>query len=419
MNPPVFTGDQCLKCNICLTACPVSAIADCFPGPKTVGPQAQRFRLSDEPIAERSLEYCSGCGLCSLACPQGVPIAEINTLAKAAQTRRYGLALRNRLLGRSEWLGRIGSRLTPLSNILLHNNVLRLIGEIVLGISRQAPLPHFAPQTFRAWYAARAPEAVFSRQPTTIPPPSPAQPTVVYFHGCSVNYYEPEIGRAAVRVLELNGYRVIVPPQKCCGLPLQSNGELEAARAYAAANIRWLAPYAYAGYPILGTSSSCTLMLKRYYRTILGLDGEAVEAVAQATEDICEFLGKLAAAGRLNTTLRPWPQKAAYHAACQLRSHGIGLPALELLSYIPNLEVIPTLTDCCGIAGTYGLKVEKYALAQAIGQATFAAIRASGATCVVCDSETCRWWLGHHTGLPTKHPIEILAAAYDSKATGG
>ena len=76
------TLDHCVKCNICTTACPVSNVTTLFPGPKYVGPQAERFR-SGEASADHSLDYCSGCGICTQVCPQGVKIAEINNKARA------------------------------------------------------------------------------------------------------------------------------------------------------------------------------------------------------------------------------------------------------------------------------------------------------------------------------------------------
>ena len=80
--PPEFSLDQCIKCNICTTACPVSAVTDLFPGPKYEGPQAARFRLDDQPSPDKSVDYCSGCRVCDMVCPTGVKIAEINTRAK-------------------------------------------------------------------------------------------------------------------------------------------------------------------------------------------------------------------------------------------------------------------------------------------------------------------------------------------------
>jgi glycerol-3-phosphate dehydrogenase subunit C len=62
-------------------------------------------------------------------------------------------------------------------------------------------------------------------------------------------YYEPFIGKAAVAVFEHNGYEVIVPEQNCCGLPLLSNGEFDAARSYHHGNVGKLAGFARAGFP--------------------------------------------------------------------------------------------------------------------------------------------------------------------------
>src|SRR5689334_11371744 len=78
-----FTADLCLKCNICTSACPVAPVTELFPGPKTVGPQAQRFRDPHESgeSPDASVDYCSGCGVCTLVCPHGVKIMEMNARA--------------------------------------------------------------------------------------------------------------------------------------------------------------------------------------------------------------------------------------------------------------------------------------------------------------------------------------------------
>ena len=68
--------------------------------------------------------------------------------------------------------------------------------------------------------------------------------------------------------------------------------------------------------------------------------------------------------------------------------------------------------DCCGMAGTYGMKKEKYDIAFAVGAPLFDKVRASGAPEAACDSETCRWQIEGATGVRTKHPVEILQAAY-------
>ena len=114
MNPVELSLDQCIKCNICVTRCPVVPVTDLFPGPKYEGPQAARFRGSDQPAPDKSVDYCSGCRVCNMACPTGVKIAEINARARADMVKagKFSLRtrLRNNLIARSELVGKIGHR---------------------------------------------------------------------------------------------------------------------------------------------------------------------------------------------------------------------------------------------------------------------------------------------------------------------
>ena len=168
-----------------------------------------------------------------------------------------------------------------------------------------------------------------------------------------------------------------------------------------------------AGYPVVATSTSCGLMLKQEGREILGLeDDEDLRDVGRATYDICEYLRDLLDEGRLDTNFRPVELTVAYHSPCQQRGHGIGKPALDLLALVPGLRVIELDVDCCGIAGTYGLKREKYDIAMQVGDQLFRDIRAVTPDVVACDSETCRWQITHGSGAPTVHPVEILYRAY-------
>jgi len=234
---------------------------------------------------------------------------------------------------------------------------------------------------------------------------------VLYFHNCATNYYEPRVGKAAVRLLERLGCRVQIGEQNCCGLPMQSNGEFHAARAYALSNVSKLAPSVRDGYVIVGTSTSCTLALKHEYQAVLGLEGEDVRLVAENTYDFFEFLLRMDAEGRLFRSFRELRERVAYHPPCQLKSHYIGQPATTVMRMIPGIEVLESSADCCGVAGTYGLKREKYEVARKVGEALFRELEEARPTRVACDSETCRWWIAKHTRQDVVHPVEILAEA--------
>ncbi|MGH2736033.1 MAG: anaerobic glycerol-3-phosphate dehydrogenase subunit C [Actinomycetota bacterium] len=390
--------DHCVKCTICESFCPVSNVTPLFPGPKYVGPQLERFRTEgDSPDA--SLDYCSGCGICTQVCPQGVKIAELNAQARANLKSTTGAPLRDRLIGRPAVGGRMGTPVAPLANWALGNTVVRRALEATVGIHRSAPMPRWAGRTFKAWAKRHQPIA--------------AAKEVVYFHGCSTNFFEPQLGEMAVAVLEHNGFRVTIPAQGCCGLPLQSNGLFDDARATVKRLVGHLAPYARRGFDIVATSSSCGLMLKREAIEILELeDDEDVRVVSERTVDICEFLWGLHERGELATDFNPVEQTVPYHAPCQQRGHGIGKPALDLFALIPGLSVAELDRECCGIAGSYGVKKEKYDIAMAVGADLFADIEDAAADVVACDSETCRWQITHGSGRASVHPVELLFRSY-------
>jgi glycerol-3-phosphate dehydrogenase subunit C len=406
-----LTPDLCLKCNLCTTVCPVMAVTDSFPGPKYAGPQAERYRGGAQPTPDASVDYCSGCRACNMVCPADVRIAEMNARARATIVEQGGVdlrkRLRNNLVARAATLGKVAQPVAPLANLALGLKPARWAAHIVLGIHHEAPFPPFSKESFTGWFKNR-------------PVREKQTKTVVYFHGCSTEYYEPRVGKAAVRVLEALGFEVIVPKQNCCGLPLLSNGEFAAARQYHTNNVRSLAAFARHGIPIIGTSTSCTLTLKEEAPELLELHDADTLQVAAQTYDFNEFLVSLP---DFQVQGLPRPLHLPYHIPCQYRAHRVGKPGLDVLGRIPNLRVEDGGHTCCGIAGTYGYKTEKYEIAQEVGEPLFEWIKTFGEDSTppplaVCDSETCRWQITHATGVPAIHPVELLAAAMGLGAEG-
>ena len=220
-------------------------------------------------------------------------------------------------------------------------------------------MPTFAGRTFQRWAKKHTPPALPRR--------------VAFFHGCGTNYYEPRLGEMTVALLEHNGIAVDVPKQDCCGLPLQSNGLFDDARGYVHRLAKRLAPYARDGVDIVGTSTSCTLMLKREALEILGMgdDEDAAGRSPGASSTSASTCSRCTTAGELKTDFAPVPETVVYHAPCQQQGHGIGKPALDLFALVPELQVVESTASCCGVAGTYGLKREKYDIAMQVGDPLF------------------------------------------------
>ncbi|MDR1768265.1 MAG: anaerobic glycerol-3-phosphate dehydrogenase subunit C [Propionibacteriaceae bacterium] len=394
--------DACVKCTICETQCPVMAVTPLFSGPKYAGPQGERFRHGES--VDGSLDYCSSCGTCTLVCPQGVKIAELNAQARAVMKSGH-MPLRDRLVSQTVLMGKVMTPLAGLANGALANPLARLALEKAVGVHRDAPLPTAQPQSFAQWWKQRGGSK-----------PGP-QGRIVFFHGCAGGYFEVETSKRAVEVLERVGYEVVVPKQGCCGLAQQSNGLFDQAaksvlKLCDALLSTGRTPGSAKGLTIVSASGSCTGMLKREAREILGVTDDRLADVSVRVRDIMEFLLDLHEAGRLPLDFQPLEMTVPYHAPCQLKGQGMGMPALEVLRLIPGLTVVESGRACCGMAGTYGLKKEKHAIAQAVGKPLFDMVRATNPDLALCDTETCRWQLAKSSGVRTEHPIYLVHKAY-------
>jgi glycerol-3-phosphate dehydrogenase subunit C len=401
---PFFDSDLCVKCNICTAACPVASATLQFPGPKAVGPQMGRFSSPTRMAVDPATDWCSGCGVCSRVCPQAVPVAEMNIVAKARLHPGLRHSLRDWGLSRPAELARWMRPVRPLARLALRSSALRTLADVVLGLARRGPIPLVSPDRLR-----RMRSTLVRAVPAAVAPSS--RPRIAYFHGCSTEDYEPWLGEMSIQVLERLGVEVELPPQVCCGLPLQSNHAFEAARGRARKNLDSLRLWAERGIPIVGTSTSCTLALKHEYRAVLGLSGPEVDIVGESTYDLFEYLDHVLLPERSELPFQPVRMRVLYHAPCQLRAHRMGMPALRVLRRIPGLRVEVSRSECCGVAGTYGLKSERYQVATDVGRELFAQALATPFDRVVTDSETCRWWIEAQTHLRSLHPVELVAAA--------
>ncbi|MBI5968577.1 MAG: anaerobic glycerol-3-phosphate dehydrogenase subunit C [Deltaproteobacteria bacterium] len=387
--------DQCIKCSICNVYCPVLQTTGLFPGPKLSGPDAERFRLQRKAIPSDWLAFCDYCKICEMVCPHNVPIPELHVRSRIAWGKKRRPSSREWLLGHSYLLERLGSWTAPFSNWLVGWAFFRWLLDRGLGIDRRTKIPFFRRQTFERWFRSR---------------PFMSGKPIAYFYGCYTNYIDPALGRAVVEVLEKNGFRVTLPAQECCGLPLIGNGFFDLAARLGEKNLKSLRKSVDEGLEVVFSSPSCGMTLMQEYGYILHIPGSSV--VAENLYEISQFLLRLYEEQRLNTNFKKINETYYYHVPCHLRALQVGLPALELLYLIPGLQIIELPEGCCGLAGTYGFKRDNYAVAREIGEEIFQAIRKLDARRVISDCEACRMQIAHQTGVKTFHTIQILRQAY-------
>jgi FAD/FMN-containing dehydrogenase/Fe-S oxidoreductase len=340
------------------------------------------------------MDLCLECKGCKSECPANVDMAKMKYEFLHHYYQANGLPLRNRLFGRIERLNRLLSRAPALANRVSALPVNRWLMEKVAGIDRRRPLPTLARQTFTDWFA---------RHPA---PAAAPRGEVVLFHDTFVTYNTPEIGQAAVQLLEAAGYRVVLVDRKCCGRPLISKGMLGEAREHAAYNVERLAPYASRGVAIVGLEPSCLLTLRDEWVDLLRTD--EARAVARQSALLEQFLLREREHG-LDLRWAPHGRQALLHGHCHQKAIVGTAPTVSALTWA-GYTVSEVDSGCCGMAGSFGFEREHYDVSVALGNRRLApAVKAApAATEVVAPGISCRQQIQHLAGRRAKHPAEVL-----------
>ncbi|ANC40559.1 sn-glycerol-3-phosphate dehydrogenase subunit C [Hafnia alvei] len=386
--------ENCIKCTVCTTYCPVAKVNPNYPGPKQAGPDGERLRLKDPLLYDDALKYCTNCKRCEVACPSDVKIGDIIQRAKANYSQ-HKPTLRDAILSHTDLMGTLSTPFAPIVNMTTGLKPVRKLLDKALKIDHRRELPKYSLGTFRHWYKKQAAEqAKFAEQ-------------VAFFHGCFVNYNHPQLGKDLVSVFNAMGIGVqLLKREKCCGVPLIANGFIEQAKKQARVNAESLTDAVIGkGIPVVATSSTCAFTIRDEYPHVLDVDTTQVrEHVELATR----YLYRLLDGGR-ELKLKSTPMKIAYHTPCHMEKMGWTLYTLALLQMIPGVELTVLDSQCCGIAGTYGFKKENYETSQGIGAGLFRQIEESGVDLVVTDCETCKWQIEMSTSKKCEHPISLLA----------
>jgi glycerol-3-phosphate dehydrogenase subunit C len=360
--------------------------------------------------ADRELvtDLCWQCKLCYIKCPytadeaasELIDFPRLMTREKADRSRREGVPLVDKLLGEPGKLGKLGGGFrAPLANFVGTSKLARKLQEKATGISAEFPLPAFEAETFPAWLAQHAPAAGAGEAGE-----------VVIFSTCTGDYNSTAAPRAAVRVLEHQGFRVVRPAgEVCCGMPNLDGGDLGAVRAKVAANVAVLWPLVQQRRKVVAMQPTCGYTMKHEWPVYS--DTPETHAVAKATVDVMEFLDGLRRAKTLKKDFKRSLGNLTYHAACHLRAQKIAYPGLRLLSLVPDTDV-RMVEQCSAVDGTWGMKAKNYEMGRKYAQKLVHEIQDTEEATVVTDCPLSGLRIKKETGRTPVHPIEALQIAY-------
>lgn len=340
------------------------------------------------------LDLCLECKACKSECPSNVDMAKMKAEFLAHYYHAHDLPLRKRLVAETATAADTASLMPSLVNWVSSNRLTRWGLDKFAGIDRRRVLPAYARQTLGAWYR-------------TSYEPSASLPEITLFADTFTNYYEPQIGVAAIEVLDALGFRVRLAEAGCCGRPLISSGLLSRARKEGGELMQRLADYPA---PVIVLEPSCYSTLKDDYPDLM-LDGQGARELADRVLTLEEFLEAPEIAFKLNELLEPGSPRILFHGHCQQKSLIGAGPTIRVLSRIPGVEIEQVPDGCCGMAGVFGYEKEHYDLSAKIGGLhLFPAVeKADRSTDLVVSGFSCRSQVHHFTGRTAVHPAVALA----------
>jgi FAD/FMN-containing dehydrogenase/Fe-S oxidoreductase len=338
---------------------------------------------------------CLSCKACKKECPSNVDMALLKAELLHARQRERGTGLLERFVSRFDLLGRVGTMAPRLMNTLLNARPARVMMEKVLGLAADRPLPAYARERFEDWFGRRGKKGKSTRG------------TVYLWNDCTTRFFEPEIGRAAVHVLEAAGYEVLLANTgACCGRPAFSVGRLDVARRFGETNVRYFVARQ-DNAPIIFLEPSCYSMYAGDYEELRIADARNVAARCILFEQfVHELLKKEPDA--LKFAPRPG-SRVAIHAHCHAKALTDTNVVAATVRRVPNVEASMLDTGCCGMAGSFGALRDKYALSVAVAQPLVDCVnKLPAGTALISSGTSCRQQISHLTNAKPVHFAQWL-----------
>jgi FAD/FMN-containing dehydrogenase/Fe-S oxidoreductase len=359
-----------------------------------LGPDPMAALASDG--VKEVLDLCLSCKACKSECPNEVDMAKLKADALQARHDRVGVPLGARMVGALPTIGRFtAGPLARVVNAVNNAHPVRRLRQRLAGVDARRPIPGFADTHLRSLFHKHSP-------PDWKAPP---RGRVVLFNDTYANTMEPELGMAAVRLLEACGYQVTLANAGCCQRTRISKGLLRDAKRDGLATLTRLAAYAKLGLPILCLEPSCASALVDDLVDLM--DDEHLE-VGRLVSRHVHMIDQFLLAEGIDFVPADDIDQVLLHGHCHQKAM-FGTDAIRQSLGDRCTEVD---SGCCGMAGSFGY--EHHDLSEKIGEdRLFPAVREAtrqGKTVVACGI-SCRHQLHDFLGVKARHWVQAVRPA--------
>jgi len=346
------------------------------------------------------LDLCLSCKACASECPSNVDIASMKAEFLYQYQETNGYSFRSKLFANNAKYNRLGSKFPALTNFFTNTT----LAKKVMGIATERSVPKLATQTFESWIHSK--NVTLNRTENTLK-------KIYLFNDEFTNYYDAEIGKDAVVVLEKLGYEVKTVNHEESGRSYISKGFLKEAKEIANKNVTIFKNLISEETPLIGLEPSAILTFRDEYIRLAD-NKTSAEQIAKNVFTIEEFLADENTKGNIDTNVFTKEIKTLkIHGHCHQIALSSTHASFSILNIPENYKVTIMNTGCCGMAGSFGYEKEHYKVSMQVGEDTlFPKVRnCSNDTEIVAAGTSCRHQIYDGTKRIAKHPVTILREA--------
>ena len=345
------------------------------------------------PAVHDALDLCLSCKGCASDCPTGVDMAAYKSEVLHQSYRRRLRPSSHYALGWLPRWSRLAAHVPRLANRLITLPRLRGIALFAAGVDARRSIPAFADETFRHWFTRTADQ----RRPGGAP--------VLLFVDSFTDHFSPDVGRAAVELLEKAGYAPeLTAKPTCCGLTWITTGQLDGARRILTDTAQQLRSAIERDLPIVGLEPSCTGVLRSDINELVKTD--VAERISEATVTLAELLAR-------TPSWKP-PSLEGVRVVAQPHCHHHAVMGWEADAKLlaATGATVTRLGGCCGLAGNFGVERGHYEVSVQVAaqQLSPALAAAAPEDLFLADGFSCRTQAEDLAGVAGLHLAQLLTS---------
>jgi FAD/FMN-containing dehydrogenase/Fe-S oxidoreductase len=351
--------------------------------------------LTDPKVLE-TLDLCLSCKACKSECPSNVDMAKLKSEVLQKKYDEGNITFREKAISANvNMVPKLAGWKAPFINFVQGTTIFKYTAEKILKVDRRRTLPSYANESLETWYKNNYKS-------------NGSKNKVALFADTYINYHEPQVGKAAIKLLTDCGYEVLLASVGCCQRPRISNGFLKEAKSDGTQVAEKLMPYITQGIKILVCEPSCTSALIDDLPDLIE-DLNLANALKSNVMAIDVFLADALSSGQLKGKFVAKSTEILLHGHCHQKA-SFGTSGMKSIFKSASTNCQEPDSGCCGMAGSFGYEVEHYDVSKKISELVLlpAINKTDKNTLVVANGFSCRHQIHDFAGRKAVHWVESV-----------